>query len=200
MNKTAEQFKKGDLIVTVNKVDYYYLCEDKAYKWEGKSCHFLTTDLNNDNSSFRVSSQVEKWEAVCKDHFSVFYTEDEDREAGLSDKVVKVVNNLGFSLSEIEKQGNIYYVGLSQYTPLGEDWSVPIWFDGTDKSLIEGIEQRLWSFDVDNEAEIRIENRGKNGTPSSIRALLEDAEWKERQLEELLGDLRCMGRRVIWNN
>ena len=107
----------------------------------------------------------------------------------LNDKVIGIVENNGFSIHEVEKQGNDFYVELNQYTPLGEDWWETIWFDGTDEGFIEAIKDRYNGFDVDEEAEIWVENRGKNGVPNSIKALVEDAEWKERTLGELFDQL-----------
>ena len=107
----------------------------------------------------------------------------------LNKKIIEVLENNEFWVHEVEKQDNGYYVEISQYTPLGEDWWVTIWFDGTDEDFITQVEQRFLGFDVDEEVEIWVENRGKNGVPSSIRALVEDAEWKENTLCALSDDL-----------
>lgn len=107
----------------------------------------------------------------------------------LNDKVIEIVEKNGFSIHEIEKQGDDYYIEISQYTPLGEDWWVTIWFDGTDEGFIEAMREMYDGFDVDEETEIWIECRGKNGVPSSIKALVEDAEWKESILGELADEL-----------
>lgn len=107
----------------------------------------------------------------------------------LNNKVIEIVENNGFSIHEVEKQGNDFYVEINQGTPLGEDWWEIIWFDGTDKGFIEAVRERYTNFDVDEETEIWIENRGKNGVPSSIKALVEDAEWKESTLDELADEL-----------
>ena len=107
----------------------------------------------------------------------------------LNDNVIGIVENNGFSIHEVEKQGEDFYVEINQYTPCGEDWWETIWFDGTDEGFIEAIKDRYNGFDVDEETEIWIESRGKNGVPSSIKALVEDAEWKERTLGELFDQL-----------
>ena len=107
----------------------------------------------------------------------------------LNDKVIKVVENNDFSINEVEKQDNDFYVELSQYTPCGEDWWETIWFDGTDEGFIEAVRERYRDFDVEEEAEVWIECRGKNGVPNSIRDLIEDAEWKANMLGELADEL-----------
>lgn len=107
----------------------------------------------------------------------------------LNNKVIEIVENNGFSICKIEKQGNDFYIDINQGTPLGEDWWVTIWFDGTDEGFIKAVREIYNNFDVDEEAEIWIENRGKNGIPNSIKALIRDAEWKESMLDELADEL-----------
>ena len=107
----------------------------------------------------------------------------------LNDKVIEIMENNGFTIHEVTKQGNDFYVEINQGTPIGEDWWEVIWFDGTDETFIEAVRERYNNFDVDEETEIWIENRGKRGVPSSIKALVEDAEWKESTLGELVDEL-----------
>ena len=107
----------------------------------------------------------------------------------LDDKVIEIVENNGFIIREVEKQGNDFYVEINQGTPCGEDWWETIWFNGTNEGFIKAVRERYNIFDVDEEAEIWIENRGKNGVPNSIRALLRDAEWKEAALDKLADEL-----------
>ena len=107
----------------------------------------------------------------------------------LNDKIINVLENNGFNISEIKKRDNKYYVEINQYTPEGEDWWEVIWFNGTDEGFVEAITERYNNFDVDDEAEIYIEFRGKNGVPNSIKALIEDAEWKESTLDKLVNEL-----------
>lgn len=108
----------------------------------------------------------------------------------LNNKIISIIEGNGFSIDKVRKQDNDFYVELGQSTPCGEDWWEIIWFDGTDDGFIEAIRERYITFDVDEEAERWIESRGKCGVPGSIRALVEDAEWKESTLEELVGALK----------
>lgn len=107
----------------------------------------------------------------------------------INKKIRQIVESAGFSIGEMAEQDNGIYVELSQFTPLGEDWFETIWFDGTSKGFCKGLRERYNEFDVDDEAEIWIERRGKHGVPSSIKDLIEDAEWKELVLEELCDKL-----------
>lgn len=110
----------------------------------------------------------------------------------LNDKILVVLNNNDFYPQEVTEQNGEYYVEINCGTPAGEDWWETIWFDGTSESFIEAVKERYLNFDVDEEVEVWIDSRGENGVPSSIRALVEDAEWKEKKLETLsdvLGEL-----------
>lgn len=108
----------------------------------------------------------------------------------LSNTIVEILEYNGFNYNEIEEQDGKYYIELNNNTPLGEDWWLTVWFDGTDKSFVDAVEEITTNFDIDEEAEIWVPLRGKNGVPSSISALVHDAEWKLEQLESLVCDLQ----------
>ena len=101
----------------------------------------------------------------------------------LNKKIIKILEEQGFSVSDVEKQDKEYYVEINQHTPAGEDWCEPIMFNGTNKDFIEQICERTLYFDVDDEVEIFIKYRGKNGIPNSITTLVDDARWKLETLE-----------------
>ena len=107
----------------------------------------------------------------------------------LNNDIIKTIEDHDFSCSEINEQSGEYYIELSQYTPAGEDWSVCIWFDGTNKDFIKSIEKLVENFDIDEEVEPYIEIRGTRGVPKSVRTLIEDAEWKLETLQSLVDDL-----------
>lgn len=108
----------------------------------------------------------------------------------LNNTIVEILENNGFNYNEVTEQDGKYYIELNNNTPLGEDWWLTVWFDGTDKSFVDAVEEITTNFDIDEEVEIWIPLRGKNGVPSSISALVQDAEWKLEQLESLLSDLQ----------
>ncbi len=110
----------------------------------------------------------------------------------LNKEVTNVLKNHEFNVGKITKQDNIFYVELNQHTPLGEDWWITILFDGTNEGFIQNVRKYYNSFDVDEEVEPLVNNRGKHGIPSSIRSLVEDAEWKEEKLSQLTRDLEYL--------
>lgn len=107
----------------------------------------------------------------------------------LNEKIIEAIENNGFGCHAVMEHDNKFYIELYQYTPAGEDWNVIIWFDGSDNGFINSFRKYTEDFDVDEEAEIWIESRGERGVPSSIRVLVDDAEWKEERLQTLLKDL-----------
>lgn len=78
---------------------------------------------------------------------------------------------------------------LRQYTLAGEDWIVELEVNNDVNTLITSLKEYVDNFDVDEEVAIFIEMRGTHGVPSSIRTLLEDAEWKYETLKNLLKDV-----------
>lgn len=100
----------------------------------------------------------------------------------LNENIVRILEENDFNIGEISEQDGSYYIELSQYTPLGEDWYVVVWFDGTDEDFIDQFDRIYQNFDVDEELEVFMECRGKNGVPTSVRDLLEDQEWKNKCL------------------
>ena len=103
----------------------------------------------------------------------------------LSKKIVDIVERNGFTIHNVEKQGSDYYIEMGQCSEAGEDWWETIWFDGTNEGFVKAVRERANTFDVDEECKVYIECRGTHGVPSSIRTLIEDAEWKANKLEEL---------------
>lgn len=106
----------------------------------------------------------------------------------LHEEIVKTIEKIGFKIIEKDEQDGESYITLERFTPAGEDWCTTVWFDGNE-DFIEEVRLIYEDFDVDEEAELWIEGRGKNGVPSSIRVLLNDAEWKEDALGELAEEL-----------
>ena len=82
-----------------------------------------------------------------------------------------------------------YTVELQYYSDAGEDFSMNVkvnhggFFESVD--FAEAFLKTTNDFDVDEHAEMWIENRGKNGTPSSIRVLLKDAESIKEHFENV---------------
>lgn len=104
----------------------------------------------------------------------------------LSRKQRKIIEDLGWDI-EIEEyhNGEKRYL-ISQYSPLGEDFSFSVSYDDPVNDIIIYYND----YDAEEHAEMFIEFRGRNGVPSSIRALLKDADDIEEMLEKLAEALR----------
>lgn len=81
-------------------------------------------------------------------------------------------------------------IEISQYTPEGEDWYETFEWNNNDMQVfLDSLKSRIDGWDSEDEAMPYIEMRGKNGVPSSVRDLLDDADWKLEQLKALYTDL-----------
>ena len=79
------------------------------------------------------------------------------------------------------------YWELRQHTPAGEDWIVELEVNNDANTLVDSLRDYVNGFDI--AYEVLIAMRGTHGVPSSIRTLLEDAEWKYETLKNLLKDV-----------
>ena len=80
-------------------------------------------------------------------------------------------------------------VELEMFTPEGEDMILTIWYDGTEEGFIKAFNTYANEFDAEEHAETWIKCREKNGIPSSIKDLLEDAEWIKNTLMDVAEEL-----------
>ena len=80
-------------------------------------------------------------------------------------------------------------IDFGKYTPCGEDWFENLSFKTAD-SFIEDLTRRVENFDIDEEVEVWIPVRGQRSVPEKITDLIEDAEWKKQELENLLKELK----------
>ena len=112
-----------------------------------------------------------------------------EKQVKLSQNIIAMIRAHGFITHKIEGQNGQFYMELNQGTPLGEDWWVSIWFDGTDADFIKQVWNYYYSFSIDDEVAIYVDNRGHYDIPESISDLIMDANWKELALKSLAEDL-----------
>lgn len=97
----------------------------------------------------------------------------------------KIIEGKGFCFKHQKERGGGYYALLEQSTPLGEDWGLEFFYKNI-ADLINQIIEYSYDYDADEEAAFWIGTKGKNGVVlSSIRDLLDDADWKGKKLKEL---------------
>ena len=102
----------------------------------------------------------------------------------LSKKIKDFLEEEGISLDE-SFQEDEHYAEMHFGSDLGEDFVFTIWSDGSEKDFVEKFGEYATDFDPDEHVEMWIPSRGKNGVPSSIRALLKDADAIKERLEDL---------------
>ena len=108
-------------------------------------------------------------------------------------KIIDILEDNNFACSGItDTESTYYYIEFGQHTPLGEDWYASVYFNKSDSedelfdNFIFALEEYVDEFDPDEEAELWIFERGKRGIPKSIRALIDDADWKLETLKILV--------------
>ena len=107
------------------------------------------------------------------------------------DQIEKICDKEGFW---VNKDDSMYGRGkpgweIGQMSSCGEDWFETFEADDVD-TFIANLESRIDNWDSEEEALPYIEMRGENGVPSSIRDLLDDADWKVEQLKDLLDAIK----------
>ena len=79
-----------------------------------------------------------------------------------------------------------FYVELEYWSSLGEDCIISLVIDElTIDSIIEDMDICVDSFDSEEHASELYKLRGERGTPTSLRALLKDADEQAEKLQEI---------------
>lgn len=99
----------------------------------------------------------------------------------MKEKYIEVCERLDWSIHEY-KDGS---VDVAKQSPAGEDFS----FGVSSENFVEEVKMYAAYFDVDEHVELWVNGRGKNGVPSRIRELVEDAEAIDKMLQELAAAL-----------
>lgn len=99
-----------------------------------------------------------------------------------NEKYFDICENLGWIVNDCGN-GDIE---LEKHSPAGEDFL----FIADAGNFIDSVMEYVDDFDIDEHIELFINYRGKNGVPSSVRELLEDAEAIKKMLLELASALK----------
>ena len=108
----------------------------------------------------------------------------------LKDSLLEVLEQNDFTVSEITQYDEeTFSVELEWYSPAGEDYILAIYYDGTDENFVGEYDMAACNFDPDEHAAIIVDCRGENGVPSSIRALIDDADAIQDKLLSMIKPL-----------
>jgi hypothetical protein len=117
--------------------------------------------------------------------------ESENERPENLDKLISKMEELGWEVQEpFTYSDGTMGIEFGQYTPCGEDWYESMEIGDNIDYFISRLQDRVNYWDSDEEAEIWIDMRGQRGVPTSIRDLLDDADWKLEQLTNLLAELQ----------
>ena len=110
----------------------------------------------------------------------------------VSDFILKISKkeDLNFFISKNSDNG--YCVEFEYWSGLGEDVIISLVFDGemTIKKIIKEMEQYRDNFDAEEHAGELFNMKGKRGTPTSLRALLQDADEQQTKLDKIYETMR----------
>lgn len=94
-------------------------------------------------------------------------------------KAIKILEDYGFTKESEDS--------FQQFTPLGEDWHIYINCTSVE-NIANSIDTCLAC--IDDDTVMYADMRGKHGIPDSFWALINDGEWKKKQLEDVLKEIR----------
>lgn len=94
----------------------------------------------------------------------------------LNKKIISTLESSDFRVCSVYKHNGEVCAEIETFSPAGEDVIIAIWYDGTSKDFIQKFRGYAEDFDADEHAEMWVDSRGKNGVPSTIRELIEDAD------------------------
>ena len=98
--------------------------------------------------------------------------------------------DLNVSIQEDER-----YVEFEYWSDLGEDCIIPLQLeDFTLNDLFHELFNEADCFDAEDHASMWYEQRGQHGAPTSLRALLEDADKQQKLLDDIVDEVRNIVR------
>lgn len=108
------------------------------------------------------------------------------------ERIEKVFDELGYGIYKWYKNENGTWYGLFEFWTDTADQDVPteIEFDGTAEDFVNKFVEVAENYDVDEEVELYIGMRGKNGVPNSVRTLLDNCQEAKDTLMKIAKKLK----------
>lgn len=93
-------------------------------------------------------------------------------------RIEKVLDDMGIKYKYEKVEGGDNWYGLVEFwtDTAGQDVPTEFDFDGTAEDFVKEFTERAESYDVDEEVEVYIDMRGRNGVPETVRELLDDCQ------------------------
>ena len=107
-------------------------------------------------------------------------------------QIKEVLDSLGYVRYKWYKEENEIWYGIVEFwtDTAGQDIPTEIDFDGTAEDFVKQFTKCAEAYDVDEEVEIFVDMRGKNGVPESVREILEDCEEAKDTLMKIAEKLQ----------
>lgn len=93
-------------------------------------------------------------------------------------RIEKALDELGFGRYDWEKREDGSWYGIIEFwtDTAGQDIPTEIEFDGTAEDFVKKFCEAADNYDVDEQVELFIGMRGKQGVPDTVRELLDDCQ------------------------
>ena len=95
----------------------------------------------------------------------------------MTEKMIEAIEELGWQVTEHDDEWLI-----EAWSPAGEDLPLEI---PKDEDIVKWLWENARTFDPDENVELWINHRGKDGVPQTARELVEDADAIAKMYEEL---------------
>lgn len=103
------------------------------------------------------------------------------------ERIKKVLDELNVKYEINEETDDCTASALVEFwtDTAGQDIPVEFDFDGTPEDFVKQFTKRAENYDVDEEVEIYVDMRGKNGVPNTVRELLDDCQEAKDTLMDI---------------
>lgn len=107
-------------------------------------------------------------------------------------RIEKVLEDLDISYKYYKNKDREGWYGLVEFWTDTSGHDIPIEFDfnGTAKDFVKEFCEAAENYDVDEEIEVFIGMRGKNGVPNTVRELLDDCQEAKDTLMKIAEKLK----------
>ena len=111
----------------------------------------------------------------------------------LHEKIKNIADKEGWSVDITDNGDDCYTFTFQKFSPYGQDFSFDVDLeDNNIETLIDGIHQYYFDFDVSYETYLWLDNEGhgKNGAPYDMKDIYEDMEDRAKMIRDLYNTFR----------
>ena len=108
------------------------------------------------------------------------------------ERIEKVLDELNVQYSYHPNENKSDWYGLVEFwtDTAGQDIPTEFDFDGTAEDFVKQFCEAAENYNVDDEVELYVDMRGKNGVPNTVRELLDDCQEAKNTLMDIAEKLK----------